>query len=234
MKKLVVIVSFMAIASGCGTSPSNQLSALSEEFVYTTLSFSPSAATAAGLHHYKKESLDDVLDDVGPLSLARQRRFYEDFKQRLAAVKTERLTSEESTDLTILQNQTALALLDFDVIRSSQHNPTTYVETLGNALFNPYVLEYAPLRSRIQNIIARLQKVPLFLDQASGNLDAAPLIWTQVVIEENDGNINLVDKVIRGAVPDDLQQAYAKAARPAVDAMTKFQAYIEGSLSNRT
>ncbi len=223
----------MAIASGCGTSPSNQLTRLSEEFVYTTLSFSPSAAAAAGLHTYKKQNLDNLLDDVGPQNLDRQRRFYEGFQQRLETLKTDRLTSEEATDLSILRDQTALALLDFNVIRSFQRNPTTYVETLGNALFNPYVLEYAPLRSRIQNIIARLQKVPLFLDQASGNLDSAPLIWTQVAIEENEGNINLVDKAIRAAVPDDLRAGYSQAARPALDAMAKFQDYLKGSLSNR-
>ena len=79
-----------------------------------------------------------------------------------------------------------------------------YVETLGNALFTPYVLEYAPKPDRIQHIIARLQKVPLYLDQAATNLVSAPDVWTQVAIEENQGNIDLVDKEIRAGVPADL------------------------------
>src|ERR1022692_2296316 len=209
MTKLVAIVSIIVIASGCGKAPSEQLARLSEEFVYTTLSFSPASATGVGLHRYNKKNLDDLLDDVSLGSLEKQKHFYEDFQRRLAALKADRLTNEEQADLTILQDQTALALLDFNQIQTPLHNPTSYVETLGNALFSPYVLEYAPLRARIQNIIARLQKVPLYLDLASGNLVSAPALWTQVAMDENQGNINLVDKTIRAAVPDDLREAYA-------------------------
>jgi uncharacterized protein (DUF885 family) len=234
MTKLVAIVSIIVIASGCGKAPSEQLARLSEEFVYTTLSFSPASATGVGLHRYNKKNLDDLLDDVSLGSLEKQKHFYEDFQRRLAALKADRLTNEEQADLTILQDQTALALLDFNQIQTPLHNPTSYVETLGNALFSPYVLEYAPLRARIQNIIARLQKVPLYLDLASGNLVSAPALWTQVAMDENQGNINLVDKTIRAAVPDDLREAYAHAARPALDAMKKFQDYLKGTLSNRT
>ena len=94
-----------------------------------------------------------------------------------------------------------------------------YVETLGNALFAPYVLEYAPKPERIRQIIARLQKVASILDQAATNLISAPDVWTQVAIEENQGNIALVDKTIRAGVPADHPRTYARAARPALDAM---------------
>ena len=134
-------------------------------------------------------------------SLARQRTFYEKFRDRLADLKTGELTPEDRADLTILQDQIALNLLDFTEIHSHLHSPQLYVETLGNALFAPFVLEYAPKPDRIRHIIARLQKVPLYLDQASTNLVSAPDVWTQVAIEENQGNINLVDKEIRAGVP---------------------------------
>ena len=123
------------------------------------------------------------------------------FRDRLADLKTGELTPEDRADLTILQDQIALNLLDFTEIHSHLHSPQLYVETLGNALFAPYVLEYAPKPDRIRHIIARLQKVPLYLDQASTNLVSAPDVWTQVAIEENQGNINLVDKEIRAGVP---------------------------------
>jgi uncharacterized protein (DUF885 family) len=107
------------------------------------------------------------------------------------------------------------------------------VEALGNALFSPYVLEYADKPTRMRSVIARLEKIPRFLDQASVNLISAPRIWTGVAIEENQGNIDLVDKTIRGAVPDELREAYGKAAGPALAAMTKFQEYLNTSLSGR-
>jgi uncharacterized protein (DUF885 family) len=174
-----------------------------------------------------------MLDDFSPASLDRQRRFYEGFQQRLNGIKKEALSVQERADLTILQDQISLALLDLNAIHTPLHNPTLYVETLGNALFSPYVLEYAPKPARMASIIARLEKVPQFLDQASANLLSSPDIWTKVAIEENEGNIALVDKTIRAEVPQDQREAYNRAARPALGAMTKFQDYLKKSLSAR-
>jgi len=234
MAKSVVVVCLLIVAAGCSSNPSDKLAKLTGEFVYTTLSFSPSAATSAGLHQYQKRKLDDQLDDFSPASLDGQQRFYEDFQNRLHQLPQDKLSAEDRADYSILDDQASLALLDLKEIHSALHNPTVYVETLGNALFNPLILEYAPKPQRIQNIIARLQKVPLYLDQASTNLVSSPPIWTQVAADENQGNIELVDKTIRAQLPDNLRDDYARASRPALDAMNKFQAYLKSSLSART
>jgi uncharacterized protein (DUF885 family) len=233
MVKCVAVLTLAALAAGCRSNPSEKLAKLTEEFVYTTLSFSPSAATSAGLHEYQKQKLDDMLDDLSVASLDRQKKFYEDFQTRLKALPVDKLTAEDRADLAILDGQSSLALLDLTSIQTASHNPTYYVELLGNALFSPFVLEYAPKPQRFQSIIARLGHVPLFLDQASGNLISSPPIWTQVAIEENQGNIDLVDKVIRAGVPNELRDAYARAARPALDAMGKFQNFLKTNLSAR-
>jgi len=233
MAKSAWLLSLVLFAVGCGKTPSQKLTALSEEFVYGSLAFSPSAATAAGLHQYQKQNFDEMLDDFGAQSLAKQRTFHEKFGARLADLKTGELTPEDRADLTILQDQIALNLLDLTEIHSHLHSPQLYVETLGNALFAPYVLEYAPKPDRIRHIIARLQKVPLYLDQASTNLVSAPDVWNRVAIEENQGNINLVDKEIRAGVPPGQSDNYARAARPALEAMAKFDEFLRNSLSAR-
>jgi uncharacterized protein (DUF885 family) len=233
MAKPAALLVLVLFAFGCSKSPSEKLTALSEEFVYGSLLFSPSTATSTGLHQYQEKKLDELLDDFGPQSLAKQRSFYEKFGNRLADLKTSELTPEDRADLTILQDQIALNLLDFTEIHSHLHSPQLYVETLGNALFSPYVLEYAPKPDRIRHIIARLQKVPLYLDQASTNLVSAPDVWNQVAVEENQGNINLVDKEIRAGVPPDQSENYARAARPALDAMTRFDKFLKDRLSGR-
>jgi uncharacterized protein (DUF885 family) len=233
MQKLAAVLCLLVLAAGCSRHPSGQLSDLAEEFVYTTLSFSPSSATSVGLHEYKGQKLDDMLDDFGPAALDRHLRFYNDFAARLARVKLDQLPAEDRVDAAILQDQVALAQLELSQIRSDQHNPTLYVETLGNALFSPFVLEYAPLPDRIRHIIARLGRVPIYLDQASINLLASPQVWTKVAIDENAGNIDLVDKAIRQKVPSELQKSYSAAAEPALTAMRRFQDYLKNSLMSR-
>jgi uncharacterized protein (DUF885 family) len=234
MAKRAALLPLLFLAAGCRSNPAEKLSKLTEEFVYTTVAFSPATATSIGLHQYQKQKLDDLLDDFSPPSLDKQQHFYEDFQNRLHQIPIEKLAPAERADYTILEDQTSLALLDLKEIHGALHNPTMYVETLGNALFSPFILEYAAKPQRIESIMARLQRVPLYLDQASTNLTASPLIWTQVAIDENQGNIDLVDKTIRAQVPDNLRDNYARVARPALDAMNKFQTYLKNSLSART
>jgi uncharacterized protein (DUF885 family) len=232
--KLVAILPLLFFAAGCGPNSSEQFARLSEEFVYTTLSFSPATATGVGLHQYNNQNLDDLLDDVSPASLEKQRQFYRGFRDRLGALDTARLTAQDRADLRIIQDQIALSLLDIEEIHSEQHNPTTYVETLGNALFNPFVLEFAPLPARIEHIVARLRQVPRYLQQATANLTSAPEIWTKVAIEENEGNSKLVGDTIRNAVPENLRSMYEAAAAPAMAALAEFQAFLTNTLSGRT
>ncbi len=228
-----MIVWLAALAVGCRKSPSERFAQLSKEYIDTTLSFSPSLATSVGLHQYQKQNLDSMLDDVGAESLDRQKRFYDDFHNRLQALDAKQLSPEEQADMAILQDQCALARMDFDELHPYLHNPTIYVETLGNALFSPFVLEYAPKTVRYRQLMARLEQVPLYLDQAALNLTSSPDIWTKVAIQENQGNIDLVNQTIRAAMPQEMADDYSRAARPALAAMHKFEDYLRNSLANR-
>ena len=57
----------------------------------------------------------------------------------------------ESTDYDILQDQISLSLLELDTIQNYKHNPTLYVELIGNALYKlktDFILQNnAPTRS---------------------------------------------------------------------------------------
>src|SRR5580692_247227 len=93
----------LLLSSACRHKPT--IADLTAEFVYTVLSFSPSAATAAGLHEYKGQVLDEQLDDIGPAAIDHQRRFYEDFNQRLEQFDPDNLPAQERADLAILQDR---------------------------------------------------------------------------------------------------------------------------------
>jgi len=232
MGELILIMSTLA-AAGCG-SHEQTFAQLAEEFVYTTLSFTPATATSTGLHRYKGQDLDEQLDNMSPAAIDRHRRYFDTFRQRLQArVKREDLPLESRADYDIIQDQISLALLEYQDIQSPLHNPTVYVETAGNALFAPFVLHYAPLPVRLRHIIARLQKLPLFFDEARNNLASSPPVWTRVAAEENEGNLELIDKTIRAAVPADQRADYDRAAGPALAALRVFQGFLTKELMMR-
>jgi uncharacterized protein (DUF885 family) len=241
VKKLFALAALAALGwSGCAPRRMPESFApLAEEFVYSSLALSPVGATGAGYHRHKDPKtgkelpLDEMLDDLSPSGIEQQRRFYQEFRRRLAAVKPEQLSPEDRADYDIVQDQISLNLLDLDEIRSYRHNPTVYIELLGNALFYPHVLEYAPQKQRAGHMIARLRKMPAFLEQARKNLEESPEIWTTVAIEENDGNIGLVEKIIPAALPEDLRPEFNEAARPALAALRGFQEYLKTGLAKR-
>ena len=228
---LAGLVCFM---TGCAQRPPEpQFGKMAEEFVYSSLALSPVTATAAGYHVHGNARLDELLDDLSPSGIERQRGFYNDFRTRLGRVDAAKLPPEDRADYDIIQDQISLQLLELDRIQSYRHNPTIYVELIGNALFNPHVLEYAPREQRIGHIIARLKAVPKLLQDARTNLSDAPPVWTRVAREENDGNIGLIDKTIRASVPEPLRAGYDEAAAAALNALRGFQSYLESDLSRR-
>ncbi|MDQ2899046.1 MAG: DUF885 domain-containing protein [Acidobacteriota bacterium] len=209
-------------------------SSLEEEFVYTSLAFSPVNATAQGLHKYKGVDLDTQLDDYSRRSIDRQRNFYSDFQKRLKDIDAGGLAAEDRADLKIMREQISLAFIALDIERNWARNPTVYVETVGNALFNPYVLNYAPKPERMRDIVARLNRVPAFLDQPKRFLFNSPPVWIKVAREENEGNINLIDKVIRPEVSADLKSEYDRAASLALDALRGFDRFLTDDLPKRS
>src|SRR5258708_11908425 len=168
---LATIVILFLVA-GCNPKQETQkpdFSKLTEDFVYGSLALSPTAATQAGYHEHQGVKLDEKLDDFSPAGRRAAQTFYSDFKTRLAAIDQQALSAEDRADYQIIQNAVDLTLQDLQQIQSYRHNPTTYVELIGNALFNPYVLEYAPFDTRFGQIIQRLTQVPALIDQAKAN-----------------------------------------------------------------
>jgi uncharacterized protein (DUF885 family) len=207
---------------------------LTDEFLYGSLALSPVAATATGYHEHGGVRLDERLDDYSVGGIDAQRRFYESFQARVNALNTASLDREQQADLEIIRNNLNLSLLELNSIQSYRHNPTVYVELAGNALFSPFVLNYAPVDRRFQDIIERLERMPTLFAQAKSQLVDAPEVWNRVAREENDGTIGLIDKTLREAVPDPLKEAYRVAADAAIAALKDFNAYLERDLSKVT
>jgi uncharacterized protein (DUF885 family) len=207
--------------------------ALAEDFVYKTMAFSPVTAAGQGLHSYNGQNFDTALDDVSSTAIEAQQTFYSGFHKRLITFEKSSLSPEDQADYDIIDTQIGLALFDLDIAQSWRHSPQSYVELLGSALFNPFVLEYAPVEQRYGHIIARLKLIPNYLDNARRALRQSPDIWTQVAKGENDGNIALVDDTLRKAVPAGLKSQYAEAAGPALGSLRDFNRFLETELPKR-
>ena len=223
------------LLSAChAPAPPAPVAPLVEEFVRTALSFSPSSATAQGYHEHRGAALDDLLDDYSPSGNQQARDFLTGTIRKVANLAQTSLDDEDKADLEIIRLYCESALLDLNQIQSYRHNPTVYVEMIGNALYSPFVLNYAPEEARLAHITARIEKIPAALETAKQNLLDAPEIWNTVAQSENDGNIDLIEKTIRPKIPAALAARFNTVADNAVKALKSFNEYLKNDLAKHT
>ena len=215
---------------------------MSEQFIHETLAQSPSSASQAGYHHYrdpktgKDLALDSLLDDVSRAGFTAQRNLYARWRDRFhKEIPVASLNPEDAADWHLIDDQIALNLLEFDQIQNYRHNPTMYVELLGAALFQPLTGDYAPEPTRVGDVLSRTAAIPRFLDQARTVLSDADPIFIKVAVEENEGNISLIQTTISTAAAKSpaLKSRYDSVAPPAIAALKSFSDWLNSDLAHR-
>ena len=230
-RPLCAALGFIVLTSCGGSAPATPEYTLSD-YIYGSLALSPVAATGSGYHSHNGIVLDEQLDDYSAKGMAEGKAFLELWEGRIA--KAVAADKEEAADLELIKNQLALGRLELDSVQAYKHNPTIYVELAGNALFTPYMLNYAPIEKRFAHITSRLTKLPALYAQAKANLESAPEVWNRVAQEENEGNIAMIDDTLRKAAPASQRAAFDQAAITAIAAARDFNAFLKNDLSKRT
>lgn len=213
---------------------------LAARFMYESLALSPVNASQAGYHQHKGANgkiveLDAQLDEVSPAAIDMQRQFYLSWRQRFNALPAASLNREQKADLELIRDTIDLALLEFDHIQSYRHDPTTYVELIGSALFLPMTQSYASTDVRMGHVVSRIEQIPRFLHQAREVLADGDPIKTSTAIEENAGNIDLLRNDVKAAIPADspLMARYNAAAPKALAALEEFSGWLKDDYGKR-
>src|SRR5205823_14801865 len=97
----------------------------------------------------------------------------------------------------LIDDQIGLSLLEFDKIQNYRHNPKAVVELIGGAIFLPLTQGYASKEVRIGHVLSRMNAAPALLDQVKTYLSDCDPVWTRTAIEENDGNVDLVENTVK-------------------------------------
>jgi uncharacterized protein (DUF885 family) len=241
---LVAALALALIPTGPGVTmaeqPSPRFAALVEEFVFTSLAFSPPAASGNGLHERvdpktgQKVIFDELLDDLSPEAIARQRAYYADVRKRLAAIPKRDLDPQTRVDYDLVDNAAAFALFSIDDEQFHRRKPQIYPESLGNALFQPMSLEYADQNARAAHFVSRLERAPAFVDRAISNLAESNEIYRKVALEANEGVVSLVAELGPGFVKGTpSEERFEKAKGPALAALERFAAFVKDELPKR-
>lgn len=214
---------------------------LSDQFMKESLALSPTTASSVGYHKHidartgKTIELDALWDDLRLEGAAEQRAFYQRWRDRISKeTPLSALNPQDAADWQLIDDQIGLNLLELDKIQNYRHNPTVAVELIGNGLFLPLTQEYAPKEVRLGHVLSRVGEIPRLLNQVKPYLSDADAIFVQTAIQENDGNIDLIENTIaREIAPGSLKTKYEQVAPPAVAALKDFSKWLQEDLGKR-
>ena len=200
------------------------------EFTYKQ---DPSFATTLGIHKY-----DDLIADYSAASVAADSESIRSFLAKLDDVDAESLSLEAQLDLEQTKHKLDGTLLRNDVIRPWAKDPDTYSSGIANDAFVMISRTFAPPEQRLRSLTARLKLMPNALAQARTNLGDPPRIYTEIAIEQIDGNRDFFAKDVPAAFADVKDAAllaeFTTANAAVIAALDDYKAWLETDLLPRS
>ena len=200
-------------------------------FILAGLQYQPVEATQAG-YHGDANVLDTQLDDSSPETIAAQRKLMLAGKTCFAAVKV--ASPEDVADLALLRDNINSSLFALDVLQPYHYRPQDYVEMIGSGLFFPLTSTEGTEQARLSAVLSRMEKIPGILDEARHNLKEADPVFIDTALDENTGNLGVLDQ-IGGMIPtgSPLRARYDAASKAARAALDSYAAWLKDDLAHR-
>jgi uncharacterized protein (DUF885 family) len=201
-------------------------------FILAGLRYQPVEATQAGYHGDANASLDTELDDSSPATIAAERALLVSGKQCFAAANA--TAPEDVADLALLRSNIDATLFGLDVLRDYRYHPQDYVEMIGSGLFFPLTSTNGTEETRLSAVLARMEKITRVLEEARQNLREADPVFIDTALEENAGNIAVIEQ-IGNMIPagSPLRGRYDAASKAARASLDSYAAWLKGDLAHR-
>jgi uncharacterized protein (DUF885 family) len=193
----------------------------------------PTLATYLGAHEH-----DDRLEDYSRQAVAGAAAAARGFRERVAAIDASALSASSQLDREQLLRSIDSRLLTLEVIRPWATDPDRYSSGLTNTAYIMIKRRFAPPDRRLRDLIAREKAMPAALAEARKNLDNPPRVYTEIAIEQLDGNRAFFETAVASAfpeVPDAGLLAEFKAANAAVvAALNEYKKWLQDDLLPRS
>ncbi|HEY7995093.1 MAG TPA: DUF885 domain-containing protein [Candidatus Eremiobacteraceae bacterium] len=192
----------------------------------------PLFADSIGIHTH-----DDALPDYSAAGIAAYAKWSAAWRDRFAAYDPSALAPDDSADRRTLLDGIDSQNFEEGTLHPEQTDPTLYVGAIGDAAYQLTSREYAPLDERMKHVAARMRLIPALVTAAEANLKRPALVFTQLAIDQNAGNIDFYqnDVAQMSASASSATHAAVLAAMPSTIASLKdLQAFLSGPLLKRS
>ncbi|MGF7182360.1 DUF885 domain-containing protein [Tunturiibacter psychrotolerans] len=195
--------------------------------------FTPTNGTANGLHQY-----DTQLEDYSAANIQKQIAALHAYEKKVEAIDPSALDASVAGDRAILLNSIRSTLLSLEVIRPWEKNPDNYSSGITASAFVIMERPYAPADTRLKSLVEREKQMPQVLLEARKNLKNPPHIYTEIALEQLDGDISFFQNDVPSAFTDatdaDTKAAFAKSNAAVIEALQSYEAWLKSDLLPRS
>jgi uncharacterized protein (DUF885 family) len=206
---------------------------VSRAFLEDVYQRQPTWATYLGIHKY-----NDRLDDYSRKGVDESVRSARQFRGRVAAIEAASLSPERQLDREQLLRAIDSRLLTLETVRPWAVDPDSYSSGLTRTAYIMIKRNFAPPESRLRQLIAREKAMPAALAEARANLQNPPRIYTEIAIEQMDGNRGFFETAVAAAFPTVTDKAllaeFKQANDAVIAAMADYKTWLQDDLLKRS
>ena len=189
--------------------------------------FNPTAGTSAGIHHPYDRQLEDYSVRGIQQRVELSRRYLPQFENQ-----------PQSDDRDWVIAHLNAELLTWLNIRPQTSNPDFYSSSGTSSIFTLISRSFAPPEARLAAVISREQQIPQMLNDGRSQLQNPPKIFTEIALDQMDGNIsffaNDVPKAFASVTDQKLLVQFKKVNATVVDSLKSYQAWLKSDLLPRS
>jgi uncharacterized protein (DUF885 family) len=182
----------------------------------------PILATYVGLHQG-----DERLDDAGRDAVMQEISDSHRVERELEAIDPNELSDSVAFERELALHNVRRGLFDMEVHRVWERRSTA-MDAVGDALFSVFARDFAPLKDRLGSLTARLEAVPVFLEQHKTRATAPQVrLWQELEIESGGDMPSLFAEVKAAGQGVLDERAQARLDKAVEKASTAVVAYVD-------
>ncbi len=208
---------------------------LKKEIVDKFFEKNPHFASFLGLH----DPYDYLLPKGDTTHVIENLRMIEEYVKRMKeTIDFHSLNDANRIDWQVLEKALERGKFDVNEHRKHELNPDAFDE-IGSILFLMITRDYAPLDKRIDAIIARIKKLPKYLEEFRSRFEQSrPVkLWTKIAIESAQQMPELFKFLVasaKGKIPEELHRRLVEATTSLEQPFQEHMQWLQSLMSKTT
>ena len=196
----------------------------------------PVRATQLGIHDH-----DHALPTMNRRGIERLIAESRAWLEELQTIDPARLELDPSFDHRILEHAIRAELLELEEVEGWKHNPLIYNRAIADGVASLVEREFAPLDSRVESLIERLDAMPGVIAAAKQNLDDVPKLWAELSVRSSRATAKYLYVVVSVRLREQgldeldpaLRRRWTHAQRRAASRLQQFAMWTSRDLAPR-